>query len=157
MTTGGSASTVIGADAARLWSMVTDVTRMGEWSPETARADWVDGASGPAVGARFKGQNRRGRTRWSTVCEVIEADPGRSFAFAVGGAKKPSTVWRYRFEPDAGGTRVTESFELVAPLGVFSRLLTRVTTGVTDRRADLEAGAAATLSALKARAEAGGA
>ena len=151
----GQASVVVHADADRVWSMVTDVTRMGEWSPETERAEWLDGATGPAVGARFKGYNRRGRSKWSTTCEVIESEPGRAFSFAVGKVAKPETVWRYRFEPSAGGVEVTESFELTKPLGFFSNLLTRVTTGVTDRPADLEDGIRTTLATLKRVAEAG--
>ena len=140
----------------RVWAMVADVTRMGEWSPETERAEWLDGAAGPALGARFRGHNRRGKAKWSTVCEVVDCEPGRSFAFAVGGAARPSTVWRYRFVPVPDGVEVTESFELLKPLGLSSRLLTRVTTGVTDRRADLEEGARATLAALKRVAESAG-
>jgi uncharacterized protein YndB with AHSA1/START domain len=152
--TGGTASVVVRADAAQVWEMVADVTRIGEWSPEAEGAAWLDGSSAPVVGARFKGRNRRGRARWSTVCEVIEAEPGRSFAFAVGSAAKPQTVWRYQLAPLADGVEVTESFELVKPLGALSRLVTRMTTGVKDRRADLEEGARATLSSLKEAAEA---
>ena len=153
MTVSGSASVTVRAEPERLWAMVADVTRMAQWSPETERAEWLDGA-GPAVGARFKGYNRRGRARWSTVCEVIEADPGRTFSFAVGGAAKPETVWRYRFDRTDEGVHVTESFELVKPLGSLSRVVTRLTTGVRDRRADLEDGVRATLVALKEAAEA---
>ena len=153
MTDGREVSVVVKADAGRLWSMVTDVTRMGEWSPETERGEGIDGATGPAVGARFKGHNRKGRTRWSTTCEVIESESGRVFAFAVGKVAKPETVWRYRFEPVADGVRVTESFELTKPLGLGSRLVTRVTTGVKDRPADMEEGVRATLAALKQAAE----
>ena len=149
------ANAVVRADADRVWSMVADVTRMGEWSPETERAEWIDGATGPAVGARFKGHNRKGRTRWSTTCEVIDSKPGRAFAFAVGKVVKPETVWRYRFEPVAEGVRVTESFELSKPLGLGSRLVTRLTTGVKDRAADMEVGMRATLAALKRSAEGG--
>jgi uncharacterized protein YndB with AHSA1/START domain len=149
----GEASVDIGADPDRVWAMVTDVTRMGQWSPETKRAEWLDGAPGPSVGARFKGYNQRGRSKWSTVCEVIEAEPGRSFGFAVGKAAKPQTVWRFRFTPIEGGVRLTESFELTKPLGFLSRLVTRLTIGVRDRRADLEEGARATLSAIKWAAE----
>jgi len=151
---GGTASITIRAGADQLWAMITDVTRVGEWSPEAERAEWLDGATGAVVGARFKGYNRRGKAKWSTVCEVIEAEPGRVFAFAVGGAAKPDTVWRYRLEPHADAVQVTESFELTKHLGFFSRLLTRVTTGVKDRRADLEDGARSTLAALKQAAEA---
>jgi hypothetical protein len=149
------ASVVVRADAGRVLAMVTDVTRMGEWSPETERAEWIDGATGPAVGARFRGHNRKGRTRWSTTCEVIESQPGRAFAFAVGKVAKPETVWRYRFEPVAEGVQMTESFELTKPLGFGSRLVTRVTTGVKDRPADMEEGVRATLAALKRAAESG--
>jgi uncharacterized protein YndB with AHSA1/START domain len=150
----GEATVEVRADPHRLWAMVTDVTRMGEWSPETKRVEWLDGAGGPAVGARFKGHNQRGRSKWSTVCEVIESEPGRAFAFAVGKAAKPQTVWRYRFTPIDGGVQVTESFELTKPLGFFARLVTRLTIGVGDRRADLEEGARTTLAAIKRAAEA---
>jgi uncharacterized protein YndB with AHSA1/START domain len=149
----GEAAVDIRADPARLWAMVADITRMGEWSPETKRAEWLDGAEGPSVGARFKGFNQRGRSKWSTVCEVIDAVPARSFAFAVGTAAKPQTVWRYRFTPIDEGTRLTESFTLTKPLGIFSRLVTRLTIGVKDRQADLEEGLAATLAAIKRAAE----
>lgn len=149
----GAASVVIHADPERLWSMVSDVTRVGEWSPETERAEWLDRATGPAVGARFKGYNRRGRTRWSTVCEVIEADPGRTFAYAVGGAVRPETIWRYRFERAGDGVEVTETFELVKRLTFLSRVVTRLTIGVKDREADLEAGIRSTLGRLKQVAE----
>ena len=151
----GQAQVRIAADRNLIWDMVADVTRMGDWSPETSSCEWVDGASGPTVGARFKGSNRRGKAKWSTTCEVIAADRGREFAFAVGGADKPSTVWRFVLDPGTDGVVVTESFEMAKPLSAFSRLVTRAATGVSDRRADLEAGAAATLAALKVAAEAG--
>ena len=136
---GGEASVVVQASAERVWDLVTDVTRTGEWSPENTGAVWLDGATGPGVGTRFKGTNRRGKTKWASTCEIIAADPGREFAFATGGAAKPETVWRYVLEPlGESETRITESFQLVKPLGVASRFVTRITTGVRDRRADHE-------------------
>jgi len=90
------------------------------------------------VGARFRGANRRGRARWSTTCEVVIASRGRESAFVTGSAAKPQTLWRYRFEPPGTGTQVIESFELVKPPGPLARLVTRLTLGVRDRRADLE-------------------
>jgi hypothetical protein len=141
---GGEATVLVGAPADRLWAIVSDVTRTGEWSPENTGAVWLDGATGPTVGARFKGSNRRGKTRWATTCEVTAAVTGREFAFVTGRPQKPETVWRYVLEPvGEGQTRLTESFQLVKPLGAVSRLVTRVTTGVRDRRADLEQAAKA--------------
>ena len=151
---GGQASTVIAAPPEAVWALVTDVTRTGEWSPENTGAVWLDGATGPAVGARFKGSNRRGRTKWATTCQVIVAEPGREFVFVTGRPGKPETRWRFVLEADGdGATRVTESFELVKPLGAVSNFVTRVTTGVRDRRADLEDNVHTSLSRLKEIAE----
>jgi uncharacterized protein YndB with AHSA1/START domain len=152
----GEASVTIAAPPERVWAMVTDVTRMGEWSPENVGGEWLDGATGPAAGVRFKGHNRRGKAKWSTTCEITEAEPGRSFVFVTGGTAKPDTWWRYRFEPVEGGaaTVVTESFELRKPVAGFSKWLTKVTTGVTDRHADMVGNIHTSLGALKAAAEA---
>lgn len=67
----------IAASPDLVWSLVSDVTRMGEWSPETERGVWLKGATGPTVGARFKGENQLGKKSWATVCEVVDAEPGR--------------------------------------------------------------------------------
>ena len=154
MTKQAEASITIRATAQDLWLMVSDVTRMGQWSPEAEGAEWLDGATGPAVGARFKGHNRRGKAKWSTTCQVTASEPGRRFAFSVGRPDRPTTRWSYSFEPaDDGATTTTESFELVKHLGFGSRLVTRLTTGVRDREADLKEGMVTTLERLKAAAE----
>ncbi len=151
---GGEASVVVHASAEELWALVTDVTRTGEWSPENTGAVWLDDATGPVVGARFRGTNRRGKTKWSSTCQVITAVPGREFEFVVGNPAKPETRWRYVLEPAGEGeTRVTESFELVKPLGAASRFLTRVTTGVKDRRADMEENVRQSVARIKEIAE----
>jgi Polyketide cyclase / dehydrase and lipid transport len=102
------------APPARIWELVSDVTRIGEYSPETFDAEWLDGATGPAVGAKFRGHVKRNRKfpiYWTT-CTVLTSEPGREFGFGVGPADKPLNVWRYRLEPKGDGTDVTESFEL---------------------------------------------
>src|SRR5438093_7390554 len=68
-----------------VYSLVCDVTRMGDWSPETYACEWVDGGTGPAVGARFKARNRRGMLRWRNRPVVIAAEPGKEFAFLRSG------------------------------------------------------------------------
>ena len=78
-----SASVRVSASADELWRLVSDVVRMGEWSPENVGGRWLGGATGPVVGARFRGSNRRGWRRWSTTCTVVAADPGHTFAFDV--------------------------------------------------------------------------
>jgi len=99
----------------RVWDLVSDVTRIGRYSPETFEAEWLEGATGPAVGARFRGhvrRNQKGPVYWTT-CTVTESDPGKTFAFGVGSpGKPPLNVWRYDIEPAGDGSDVTESFTL---------------------------------------------
>ena len=141
------------APAARIWELVSDVTKIGRYSPETFEAEWLEGATGPAVGAKFRGhvkRNGKGPTYWTT-CTVVASEPGREFAFAVGPSDKPLNVWRYRMEPSGDGTDVTESFDLArtAALRVYWALLGRA-RGRTNRN-----GMRATLERIKAEVEAG--
>lgn len=137
----------------RLYELVSDVRRMGEWSPECVHCKWMDGAMRPAVGARFKGTSKRGLVRWSTTPRIVAADEGREFAFVTSHRGRDETKWTYRFEPADGGTTVTESFDMLSDLPWYFRLAERVLMGVKDRRADLERGMSETLSRLKATAE----
>lgn len=127
---------MIAAAPERVWALVSDVTRTGEWSPENVGGTWLDGARGPAVRARFRGSNRRAK---------------RSATGSAGGRRRSgATAWnRCRRAPGDG------SFELVRGNGAISRLITRLTIGVRDRRADLEEGAGTTLANLRDVAEAG--
>jgi uncharacterized protein YndB with AHSA1/START domain len=104
-----------------VWDLVSDVTRIGSYSPETFEAEWIEGATGPAVGARFRGHVKRngiGPVYWTT-CTVSECEPGKSFAFGVGAAgKRPLNVWRYEIAPADGGSDVTESFTLSPTFGL---------------------------------------
>jgi len=128
-----------------VYRVVSDVTRMGEWSPETIKCEWIEGAQGPVVGARFKGTNKRGLVKWSTKPTVVVADPGREFAFDVG----TDTRWTYRFEPAGTGTTLTESFEMLRDLRWYYAFFERWLMRVADRRADLERGMATTLERIK--------
>ena len=97
-----------------VWALVSDVTRIGEFSPETFEAVWTHGATGPAVGARFKGHVKRngvGPTYWSP-CTVTRCEEGEVFEFAVGLDGNALTTWGYRLEAEGDGTRVTEYFRL---------------------------------------------
>ena len=105
-----SVSGWIAAPPSVVWALVSDLTRMGEWSPETHRVEWLGGATGPAVGVRFRGHNRRPfLQRWSTTPTIRVCEPDRELAFALGLATRDFVVWRYQLEPDGDGTRVTES------------------------------------------------
>jgi hypothetical protein len=102
----GQESIQIAAAPEDVYDLLADVTRMGEWSPECYRCEWLDGATTADVGARFRGYNLLGRFRWATTAVVIAAQRGREFAFTVVHDKtgRDETRWRYRLEPSAGGT-----------------------------------------------------
>lgn len=142
---------VIDATPETLYDLVSDITRMGEWSPECTEASWLGDTDKPVVGARFKGKNRLGFVRWTTKPTVIEADPGESFAFEVPGKAGP--VWRYEFEATDQGTRVTETMVQDAPLNAFIGFLQR-RNGVHDRPAHLAEGMTVTLERIDAAATA---
>ena len=122
----------IDAEPLRVWELVSDITKMGTYSPEVFEAEWLDGATKPEVGARYRGHVKRnevGPTYWTT-CEITECRRGEVFEFAVMAGRKPINTWRYEFAPGAGGgTDVTESFHLTdhlltklwRPLGGFLR------------------------------------
>jgi uncharacterized protein YndB with AHSA1/START domain len=152
--TRGEAQIDVAAPPARVYAVVSDVTRMGEWSPETTRCEWLDGADGPVVGARFKGSNKRGIARWSTKPRVTAAEPGREFAFVIQHRGHDITKWTYQFEPVGSGTRVTESFELLRDMPWYFIATDRYLMRVEDRYADLVDAMQQTLARIKTVVEA---
>jgi uncharacterized protein YndB with AHSA1/START domain len=148
--TTASVSTDISASPEAVYDLVADVTRMGEWSPECVKCEWVDGEPG-AVGSRFKGHNKSGFVKWSTTAKVLSADRGQKFSFATMNKDRKGTRWTYTFEGDGAGTKVTESFE-----SLFTPTLIRWAEKLfmRNRQQQLEEGMAKTLAAVKAAAEA---
>ena len=110
----GSVTVRMAASPAVVWDLVSDVTRIGEFSPETFEARWTRGSTGPAVGSYFKGHVKRngvGPVYW-TLCRVTEHEPERDFGFVVEMNGQDLNHWRYQLRPVDGGTEVTESFDL---------------------------------------------
>jgi uncharacterized protein YndB with AHSA1/START domain len=127
-----SASLHIDAPPDLVWGLVADITNMGRWSPEVFEAEWLNGATGPEVGARYRGHVKRNEVgpKYWTECEITECTPGEVFEFAVVFKDKPMNTWRYEFAAaPEGGTDATESFRLAdnaltkiwRPLGGFLR------------------------------------
>jgi uncharacterized protein YndB with AHSA1/START domain len=111
---GGEVSLYMEAPPEKVWALVSDVTRIGEFSPETFEARWTRGSTGPEVGASFKGHVKRngvGPTYWSP-CQVTACVPNEVFEFAVGTDDVTVNNWGYRLVPSGTGTTVTEYFRL---------------------------------------------
>ena len=137
-----------------VYDLVSDITRMCEWSPECYRCSWTKGATGPAVGARFKAKNKGKRgPSWFNSPVVRVADRSREFAFNRSGPAIGSYTWRYRMEPTASGTTLYESFEADPPVGAAMSWITMKWTGSHDRDEDLHQGMLSTIARIKAAAE----
>ena len=146
-----SVSRDIKASPDAVWAAISDVTRMGEYSPECHRCEWAEGSSGPAVGARFVGHNRNGDLEWTTEAEITASEPGRVFAFDGVFGDLRFSHWRYDIEPTADGCRVTESWQDGRPDEILE--MTAGISGVSDRVTHNTAGMEQTLERLAAAVE----
>jgi hypothetical protein len=148
-----SDSVVVARTPEDLYDLVSDVTRMGEWSPICKACWWEEGES-LRVGAWFGGRNELPERTWETRSEVVAAERGSEFAFVVGGT---IARWGYTFTPVDGGTELTESWEFL-PAGVAwfgERFGDQADAQVANREEAARTGIPATLAAIKRTAESG--
>ena len=84
----------------------------------------------------------------------MAADPGREFAWVVNDGW---VRWGYTFEPENGGTRLTEPWEFLPAgmAGFRERYGDDADAHVENRRATAKSGIPATLAAIKKAAEGG--
>src|SRR5262245_25843917 len=137
-----------------VYALVADVTRMPEFSPEILRCTWLDGATGPAVGARFAARNKvPKRPPWTNNPVVTVVEPGRTFSFARTEKFAGTVEWTYRFDPQRDGTLVTESYDVTRKLSPVGWFVIGVLFARKDRRADLHAGMEETLQRMREAAE----
>lgn len=141
----------IAASPEAVYAAISDVTRMGEWSEECYACEWHEGVDGPVVGATFDGHNRHGDHEWTTQGKVIEAEPGRAFAFECSMMDFHYSTWGYRIEPIEGGCRVTEWSEDLRP--DFAIEASIQISGIEDREARNRQTMSTTLERLAAALE----
>jgi hypothetical protein len=148
---------------ADLYDMISDVTRVGEWSPVCKAGEWEDG-SNRSVGAVFVGHNVTPGRSWDMRCKVFVADRGREFAFATIGTpggddtdENGMTRWGYTFTAVEGGTDVEESWELTpSGLATVNKMDRGQREGIVETvMPNTLSGMEETLSNLKRVAEAG--
>jgi len=147
----GEASIEIAAPPQLVYDLITDVTRMGEWSPECYRCVWLDGSKSATQGARFHGYNRIGRFRWERTALICTAARGREFTFETidDRTQRHETRWRYTMEPSGPGTVLTESFQFL-----WCSLANRATEMLLPRGRQVNRGIEQTLQRIKHAAEA---
>jgi len=93
----------INAPAGTVWNLISDLSRMPQWSPQCRMMKSI----GPLrAGTRTVNLNRRNKLFWPTTSTITEVIPERKLAFRV---NANNTVWSYELEPTATGTRVVET------------------------------------------------
>ncbi|CAJ1496671.1 SRPBCC family protein [[Mycobacterium] burgundiense] len=141
----------INAPLPKVWELISDVSRMPEWSPQCRLMKPL----GPVrPGTRTLNLNRRKFLFWPTTCTVTEVVPEQKLAFKVDANR---TVWSYELEPTAGGgTRVVESRHAENGTTAVSNLLVdKLMGGVPSFEQELIEGMNASLERIKAAAERG--
>ncbi|WP_329250886.1 SRPBCC family protein [Actinoallomurus sp. NBC_01490] len=142
----------IEAEPDEAYRIISDPPSMALLAAEAYSARWLDGATAPAVGARFRGYNRNGPRRWATTCSITDAEPGRRFGYEVTAPFNiPLSRWQYDIEPTADGCVVTETSWLRVPSWFIPFGI--AITGVANRADTNDANIATTLRRLKAYLE----
>lgn len=142
----------IAAPPELVYAIVSDVENLPQWAVEAERCKWLGDASGPAVGAKFRGINKHNGRKWAMGCEVTDAEQGRRFGFKVGMVGVTTAKWRYDIEPTDDGCRVTESTVRVAPK-VPTMAFNRAILGIRNRDEHNQRNIEQTLVQLKSYAE----
>jgi uncharacterized protein YndB with AHSA1/START domain len=153
------AEVLVAAAPTDVWALVCDIQLPARFSSEFDGGEWLDGASSPALGARFRGRNHHPAVgTWQTTSTICEYEPGQVLGWAVGDPGNPAALWRFTLTPDGGGTRVTQWVQIgPGPSGI-----TQVIEAMPDkesrilyrRLAEHQANMTATLAGLKELAEA---
>ena len=140
----------INAPVAKVWSLVSDLSRMPQWSPQCRLMK----ALGPVrPGTRTVNLNRRNRLFWPTTSTITEVIPERKLAFRV---NANNTVWSYELEPTATGTRVVETRHAENGVKAVSTMtVNAVLGGVPGFEKELVEGMNTSLARIKAAAERG--
>lgn len=134
-----------------VFAALTDITRMGQWSPENHRCVWNEGFDTPVVGARFTGDNRNGDKEWTTEAEIVELVPNERFFFDCDFQGFVFAKWGYTIEATDGGCVVTEYTQDLRPEAVKEATVSL--SGVEDRLTHNRVGMELTLERLAATVE----
>ena len=140
----------VDAPPAKVWSLVSDLTRMATWSPQVVKTFQ---RGGPVqLGTRTININRRGLLFWPTQAKVVRFEPHREIALRI---KDNFTIWSFTLDPtDDGGTRITQRREAPDGISGISLKLTELALGGQESFVpELRDGMRQTLARIKAEAE----
>ena len=139
----------IAASPESIYALVSDLSRMGEWSTENIGGEWTNGEPGQ-VGSRFLGTNRIKTFEWSVPVAVTIADPGECFEFVAAPDDGPFVRWTYQIQASDHGCTLTEIWDVMALPPSLAKMDEEALAG---RKAAVQGTIEATLEGVKASAE----
>ena len=155
-----SVSVTVEATAATVWDLVSDITLPTRFSSEIRSVDWLDGATAPALGARFVGRSAHEAIgEWETTCRITDLDEGRRVEWTVGGAgDEPSSIWRFTIAPRDDATVELEQWFQMGPARsglshAIDRMPDKEERIVARRMSEHQANMERTLAGIKQLAE----
>lgn len=130
----------IEASVESVWELVSDIRRVGEWSVECTACEWIGDSTGPAVGARFRGRNRRNGSRWTRTCEVVAVEAPWRFVWRTLPTRllPDSTKWTFELADRGGVTRLSQAMHIVHIPALYERMFAVLLPQHRDRTADLQ-------------------
>ncbi|UZG59687.1 SRPBCC family protein [Rhodococcus opacus] len=143
-----SESIYVDASPQKVWDVVTDIERTGEWSPICRACWWKEPATGPEVGAWFHGRNQAGDQVWETESQVVAAEEPVEFTWVVAGN---AVRWSYTLAPEGNGSSLTESWAVqTAGFEMFAEIFGNDAEAQLEMRREAAlSGIPATLKAIK--------
>jgi len=145
----------IDATPQHVYELISDPGTLAELAAEYSDFRWLDGAAEAKVGARFKGTNKNGWRRWSTVATITDATVAERFAFDVTVEAGPLSVngarWQYDIAHTDTGCTLTES--TWDQRAGWAKALGDLASGARDRARQNQRNIETTLRAVKTRAE----
>lgn len=141
----------VAAPRERVWEVLTDFSRMPDWSPELVRMVPLR-PGGLRVGQQYLGINRRGPVVWPTRSVVTALAPGSLVAWDT---RSSGARWVFELsDAGEGRTRVVQRRPVPEDLSLGSRIVAPLLLGGTAEHADeLEDGMRTTLEGLRAAVE----
>ncbi|WP_405669880.1 SRPBCC family protein [Streptomyces sp. NBC_01530] len=148
----------IAAPPERVWELISDIELMPSLSTELRSVEWLDGKTGPSLGARFVGRSEHESLgEWATTSHIVGYEPLSVFAWAVEDPEHPSAIWRFTLEPQDGGTLLREWMQLGPGRSGLSYAIDRMPEKeqkiVFVRMREFERNIGATLEAIRKLAE----
>ncbi len=136
----------VAATPAQVWSVLGDVRRMADLSPELVRMSALK-PGGLRRGQWYLGVNRRGWVVWPTRSTVSHVEPGRLLAWDT---RSSGARWVWELVPEDEGTLVVHRRVVPRRLTLLSRFFATVFLGgASGHTDDLERDMARSVARLK--------